>query len=100
MIRVYDDNGNVVDLVEWENKIYQKGLKEAFNKLECEEFDTCLRIEYEKSKAYKKALKDLSDLMFQKAMMENSEMQKWDSGCWIRYKLFENCVEQLKKGEE
>lgn len=61
MIRAYDDNGNVVDLVKWEKEIYQKGLKDAFNKLECEEFDTCLRIEYEKSKAYEKALEDIRE---------------------------------------
>lgn len=47
---------------------------------------------------YEKALDDLSELMYQKSFREDSEMQKWDSGCWIRYKLFENCVEQLKKG--
>lgn len=31
--------------------------------------------------------------MYQKAMVEDSDMQKWESGCWIRYKLFENVLE-------
>lgn len=70
MIRAYDDYGNAVDLVKWENEIYNK------------------------------ALEDLERVMYQKSFRESSEMQKWDSGCWIRYKLFENCVEQLKKGKE
>ena len=29
---------------------------------------------------------------------DNDEnMQKWDSGCWFRYKLFENVIKQLKE---
>ena len=29
---------------------------------------------------------------------DNDEnMQKWDSGNWFRYKLFENVIEQLKE---
>ena len=28
---------------------------------------------------------------------EKDGMQKWDSGNWIRYKLFENVIEQLKE---
>ena len=27
----------------------------------------------------------------------DEDMQKWDSGNWIRYKLFENVIEQLKE---
>lgn len=27
----------------------------------------------------------------------DEDMQKWDSGNWIRYKLFENVMEKLKK---
>lgn len=65
----------------------------------------CDEIEYGTSSfnlwaIYEKALKDLTELMYQKSFIEDSEMQKWDSGCWIRYKLFENCVEQLKKGKK
>lgn len=33
--------------------------------------------------------------MYHEAFVEtNSDMQKWDSGCWIRYKMFENCIAQ------
>lgn len=62
--------------------------------------ESCPDLLVEQNVAYEKALKDLTELMYQKSMIEDSEMQKWDSGCWIRYKLFENCVEQLKKGKE
>ena len=27
----------------------------------------------------------------------DEDMQKWDSGNWFRYKLFENVIEQLKE---
>jgi len=31
----------------------------------------------------------LSDAMYHEAFETDSDWQKWDSGCWIRYKLFE-----------
>lgn len=31
--------------------------------------------------------------MYHSAFEMDTKMQKWDSGCWIRYKLFENCLE-------
>ena len=30
----------------------------------------------------------------------DEDMQKWDSGNWFRYKLFENVIEQLKEQEK
>ena len=33
--------------------------------------------------------------MYEEAFEKDSDMQKWDSGCWIRYKLFENCLEAV-----
>ena len=35
---------------------------------------------------------DLSRRMYHEAFEVDSDMQKWDSGCWIRYKVFENCI--------
>ena len=32
--------------------------------------------------------------MYHEAFEMDSDMQKWDSGCWIRYKMFENCIAQ------
>lgn len=32
---------------------------------------------------------ELSDAMYHEAFETDSKMQKWDSGCWIRYKMFE-----------
>lgn len=32
---------------------------------------------------------DLRQKMYHKAFETESNMQKWDSGCWIRYKMFE-----------
>ena len=34
----------------------------------------------------------LDDAMYHEAFETDSEMQKWDSGCWIRYKMFENAI--------
>lgn len=36
----------------------------------------------------------LNDVMYHEAFETDSEMQKWDSGCWIRYKMFENHLEE------
>lgn len=33
---------------------------------------------------------ELSAAMYHEAFETDSNMQKWDSGCWIRYKMFEN----------
>jgi len=44
---------------------------------------------------YKYALELVSRRMYHKCFLEGSDMQKWDSGCWIRYKLFENIVDEL-----
>ena len=30
--------------------------------------------------------------MYHEAFEIDSDMQKWDSGCWIRYKMFDNCI--------
>ena len=37
----------------------------------------------------------LEAMMYQEAFEIDSDMQKWDSGCWIRYKVFENCMNRL-----
>lgn len=34
----------------------------------------------------------LSVEMFDEAFEKDSDLQKWDGGCWIRYKLFENTI--------
>lgn len=31
----------------------------------------------------------LSDAMYHETFETDSALQKWDSGCWIRYKMFE-----------
>lgn len=38
---------------------------------------------------------ELSFKMYIEAMTKNSDLQKWDSGCWIRYKLFEIVLEKI-----
>ena len=37
----------------------------------------------------------LRNEMYHEAFETDTEMQRWDSGCWIRYKLFENILDQL-----
>ena len=34
----------------------------------------------------------LNEAMYHEAFETDSDMQKWDSGCWIRYKMFENAL--------
>lgn len=35
----------------------------------------------------------LKQAMYHEAFEVDSDMQKWDGGCWIRYKLFEKIVD-------
>lgn len=35
----------------------------------------------------------LREAMYHEAFEKDSDMQKWESGCWIRYKMFEKCIE-------
>lgn len=47
----------------------------------------------------RQALKEVESAMYNEAFNIDHEvdgMQKWDSGNWIRYKLFEKVMEQLK----
>ena len=41
-------------------------------------------------------INELSRLMYHEAFENDTPLQKWESGCWIRYKLFENCREQTR----
>lgn len=36
---------------------------------------------------------ELRKRMYHDAFEVDSDMQKWDSGCWIRYKMFENAID-------
>ena len=36
---------------------------------------------------------ELRKRMYHDAFETDSDMQKWDGGCWIRYKMFENAIE-------
>lgn len=38
---------------------------------------------------------ELRKAMYHESFEKDSELQRWDSGCWIRYKLFENVVESI-----
>ena len=35
----------------------------------------------------------LQDVLYHEAFETDSDMQRWDSGCWIRYKMFENAID-------
>lgn len=37
----------------------------------------------------------LHEKMFHEAFETDTDLQRWDSGCWIRYKLFENVIETI-----
>lgn len=34
----------------------------------------------------------LREQMYHEAFETDSDMQRWDGGCWIRYKMFENAI--------
>lgn len=34
--------------------------------------------------------------MYHEAFETDTDLQKWDSGCWIRYKMFETAIEAAK----
>lgn len=36
---------------------------------------------------------ELRKTMYHEAFETDTDMQRWDSGCWIRYKMFENALE-------
>lgn len=38
---------------------------------------------------------ELSAAMYHEAFEKDSILQKWESGCWIRYKLFENVMKSI-----
>ena len=38
---------------------------------------------------------ELSNKMYHEAFEKDSDMQRWDGGCWIRYKVFENCLADI-----
>ena len=42
---------------------------------------------------------ELKRRMYHEAFETDSDLQKWDSGCWIRYKLFENVIDTIPSAE-
>lgn len=42
----------------------------------------------------------LNERMYHDAFETYSDMQKWDGGCWIRYKMFENAIKDAPTIEE
>lgn len=37
----------------------------------------------------------LRETMYEEVFLKDSDYQRWDSGCWIRYKLFERVVDSM-----
>ena len=52
---------------------------------------------YEKGRS--DMLKEIKEAMYTQCFERDNDedMQKWDSGNWFRYKLFENVIEQIKE---
>ena len=42
---------------------------------------------------------ELRAMMYHGAFEEDSGLQRWDGGCWIRYKMFENALEQIEAAD-
>lgn len=43
---------------------------------------------------------ELYHRMYEEAFEKDSDLQKWDSGCWIRFKLFENVLKDMPEIKE
>ena len=41
----------------------------------------------------------LQDVLYHEAFETDSDMQRWDSGCWIRYKMFENVLSNIPSAD-
>lgn len=37
---------------------------------------------------------DFENRMYREVFEKDTDMRKWDSGCWMRYKLFENVLKE------
>ena len=37
----------------------------------------------------------MREAMYHEAMEKDSDEQRWDGGCWIRYKMFERVIESI-----
>lgn len=46
---------------------------------------------------YKQAVKDIEEKMYQKSFIDDNDMQRWDGGLWVRYKLFEQTIEEVSE---
>ena len=42
---------------------------------------------------------ELYHRMYEEAFEKDSDLQRWDSGCWIRFKLFENVLKDMPEIE-
>lgn len=42
----------------------------------------------------------LRDAMYHEAFEVDSDLQKWDGGCWIRYKMFENVIDDVPSAQK
>ena len=42
---------------------------------------------------------ELRRAMYQEAFEKDSEDQRWDSGCWIRYRMFERVVDSIPSAQ-
>lgn len=40
---------------------------------------------------------ELMNMMYHEAFETDSGLQKWDSGCWIRYKMLENVIKKVPR---
>ncbi len=42
----------------------------------------------------------MREAMYHEAMEKDSDEQKWDGGCWIRYKMFERVIESIPSEQQ
>lgn len=96
----------IEEIIQTVENQYEENLFKSIQKVEIvvdrEELIKALaydRDQYEKGYAdgMRDAVDKLRAIMYHKAFEEDSDMQKWDSGCWIRYKMFENALKEVQQ---
>lgn len=101
IVRLLRENGIIPIMTEHERMletdrerfIFKSTYGVCFNDLDTSEHDAKVRAD---------AIKEVERAMYHQCFEVNNdeEMQKWDSGNWFRYKLFENVMDKLKGGAE
>lgn len=60
-------------------------------------YEICSKLAGHDKVIEKNLISRIENAMYNEAFIQDSLLQKWEGGCWIRYKLFENVIERIKR---